>query len=205
MTIESKYIESKYQEKCATPSDIHEHLPTLRRYAGQCSHVTELGVRTVVSTWAFLDGLRGHGIFSSSTLISVDIAAPAKHGGNLEEVFAAAEGTGVAFHFLEADDLKIDLAPTDLLFIDTWHAYDQLKAELARHADKARKFIILHDTETFGMHGENLNPADPPPAGLRQALIEFLLDHPEWRVKEHFKNNNGLTVLQRVDGSGVES
>lgn len=47
-------IEEKYQQHCNTPSDINEHLPTLRRYAEQCETVCELGVRGVVSTWAFL-------------------------------------------------------------------------------------------------------------------------------------------------------
>jgi len=210
-------IEEKYREKCTQPSDIHEHLPVLRRYTEQCCHITELGVRTVVSTWAFLAGLAeprpgteprpGIGSTESRpteprsgtmrpTLISVDIAAPAKHGGNLNEVITAAEAASIQFHFIESDDLKIELAPTDLLFIDTWHEYKQLKAELALHAGKARKFIILHDTETYGTHGERLDPSVPPPPGLRPALIEFLLDHPEWRVKEHLTNCNGLTVLE---------
>jgi hypothetical protein len=199
-------IEKKYQEKCSTPSDISEHLPTLRRYAGECQNVTELGVRAVVSTWAFLAGLSDSArrdMKYPKRLLSVDIARPENHGGNLAEVFAAAEG-GITFLFLEADDRKIELAETDLLFIDTWHAYEQLKAELDLHGNKARKFIILHDTETFGEHGEKLDPLDlhgniilPPPCGLKQAVVEFLLDNPEWRVREHFKNNNGLTVLER--------
>jgi hypothetical protein len=34
--------------------------------------------------------------------------------------------------------------------------------------------------------------------GLWPAVVLFLEMHPEWRVKERFTNNNGLTVLERV-------
>jgi hypothetical protein len=37
--------------------------------------------------------------------------------------------------------------------------------------------------------------------GLWPAVEEFLIDHPEWRLKERFTNNNGLTVLERVANS----
>ena len=179
-------IEAKYREKCATPSDIFEHLPTLRRYAEECCHVTELGVRTVVSTWAFLAA-------RPNWLVSVDIAAPDKHGGNLAEVIEAAAESGTDFRFIEANDLQIELERTDLLFIDTWHVCEQLRAELEMHADQARKFIILHDTETFGFTGEM-----PGYRGLLEALNPFLAAHREWKRREHFTNCNGLTVLERI-------
>ncbi|MGD9307318.1 MAG: glycosyltransferase family 4 protein, partial [Desulfobacterales bacterium] len=44
-------LEKIYSQKCETPSDINQHLPILRKYAAQCSHITEFGVRGVVSTW----------------------------------------------------------------------------------------------------------------------------------------------------------
>lgn len=188
-------IEQRYQQKCATPSDIAEHLPTLRRYASQCQHVTELGVRTVVSTWAFLAGLREPAVDRTSpirTLISVDLAAPPAHGGNLDEVYEAAKRAVLHFRFIEADDRKIALEPTDLLFIDTWHVEEQLRIELQLHAEQARKWIILHDTETFGVVGETLGHR-----GLLPALTDFLEGHPEWKVVERFTNCNGLMVLER--------
>ena len=49
-------LEIKYNELCVTPSDINEHLPTLKVYAEQCEHVTEMGVRGIVSTYALLMG-----------------------------------------------------------------------------------------------------------------------------------------------------
>jgi len=49
-------LENFYIEKCNTPSDINEHLPTLKKYAEECSHITEMGVRWVVSTYGLLMG-----------------------------------------------------------------------------------------------------------------------------------------------------
>jgi hypothetical protein len=50
-------VEQKFTELSQTPSDINEHLVVLRYYADQCKHVTELGVRRGVSTWAFLSSM----------------------------------------------------------------------------------------------------------------------------------------------------
>jgi hypothetical protein len=33
--------------------------------------------------------------------------------------------------------------------------------------------------------------------GLLPAIIEFIIDHPEWKFKIHKTNNNGLTVLEK--------
>jgi len=231
-------IEDKYQAACKTPSDIFEHLPTLRRYAAKCGprwskdgdstgrasgvgagatprggHVTELGVRTIVSTWAFLAGLKdgaerppsprpsppGEGE-DAPRLVSVDAIHPRDAGGDLDEVIRLARQEEIWFEFYLADDRLINLPLTDLLFIDTWHVYDQLRLELERHAGQARKFIILHDTETFGLMGET-----PGHRGLKPALEEFLSgtygpDGTHWRVREHLTNCNGLTVLERTPG-----
>ena len=43
-----------YENSCRERSDINEHLPTLYEYACKCKHITEMGVRTGVSTTAFL-------------------------------------------------------------------------------------------------------------------------------------------------------
>jgi predicted O-methyltransferase YrrM len=47
-------LEFGYNFACITKSDINEHLPVLTEYANECSHITEFGTRTGVSTWAWL-------------------------------------------------------------------------------------------------------------------------------------------------------
>jgi hypothetical protein len=168
------------------PSDISEHLPTLSSYAKECEHITELGVRAVVSTWALASG-------NPKVLRSYDIQHPIHFSGqgSFEDFLVAVSETGIDFSFTQADDLQIEIEETDLLFIDTWHVYDQLKKELELHGNKAKKYIIFHDTVTFGEHGEGGG------VGLMPAINEFLESNPHWVVKEHFLNCNGLMVLFR--------
>lgn len=177
-------INRKFEELCEKPSDINEHLKTLKQYASECEHVTEMGVRWIVSTWAFLAGQPKH-------LQSYDIAHPKAWGGNLEEVQAAAMEAGIDFEFHQENVLESNIEETDLLFIDTLHRFSQLSQELKLHAEKARKYVILHDTKTFGLTG------DDGGEGLKKAINEFLDENVQWKIKEEFTNNNGLTVLSR--------
>lgn len=191
MAINTESIEREYRKRCETPSDIYQHLPTLKRYASECNCVTEFGVRTIVSSWAFLSGLTARVKDCYPWLTSVDPIHPADAGGDLAALESAANEACIGFVFIQADDRNITIEFTDLLFIDTWHVYEQLKAELALHAGKARKYIILHDTETFGVNGNAEGHR-----GLKPALDEFL-KNPRWRVREHFTHCNGLTILER--------
>ena len=78
------------------------------------------------------------------------------------------------------------------MFIDTRHDYEQLKEELRRHAGNVRRYIVLHDTTTFGEQGET-----PGHAGLWPAVEEFLAQG-TFRLKSREHQNNGLTVLERT-------
>ncbi len=162
---------------CKIKSDINEHLPTLRDLASECTHVTEMGVRYIVSTWAFVEGLK-----SGSKLISIDIKHPKEYGANLHSIENACSNKGILFGFFEADTLRVDIEPTELLFIDTLHTFEQLSGELKRHSDKASKYIVLHDTTSC---------LDMWPA------VETLVSEGKWKVKDRFTNCNGLTVLSR--------
>ena len=187
-------VEENYQKYCNRSSDINEHLPTLSRYASECEHVTEMGVREVVSTWAFLDG-------KPKRLISYDIYTAA--GIALAE--QGAVEAGVDFTFIEKNVLDVTIEETDLLFIDTWHKYGQLIQELDLHAGSVRKYIILHDTTKYATedeghwHGkyQDERTEGMSKRGLWTAVEEFLQANPEWSIKERYTNNNGLTVLQR--------
>ncbi|MBA4057744.1 MAG: hypothetical protein C0490_23720, partial [Marivirga sp.] len=64
--------------------------------------------------------------------------------------------------------------------------------ELQLHASQVKKYLILHDTETFGIRGEISEKM-----GLLPAIEEFLSDNKMWTIKERFANNNGLTILKR--------
>jgi len=175
-------IDDIYAQKCAEPSDINEHLPVLKDYASRCKTVTEFGVRSVVSTWALIAG-------RPDTVTSFDLTSPGDEV--IQHVWEVAHEAHVDFSFYQADVLTAHVYPTDLLFIDTYHVYTQLKTELNRFANGVRKWIIMHDTETFGEKGE-ANEEN----GLNYAIREFLEANPIWSEVRRLTNNNGLTVLR---------
>ncbi|CAG0993419.1 hypothetical protein BURK1_02394 [Burkholderiales bacterium] len=174
-------ILARHRRNVATAGDITEHLETLKRFAAEASHVTEMGVRDVVSTWSLLAGRPGKAV-------CYDV----HRSPRVDDVEAVARDYGIAFDFVQRDVLDVDIEPTDLLFIDTVHTYDQLRAELDRHGNKSRKYILLHDTTTYGEVGE-----DGRRPGLQAAIDEFLARNRHWRVAERFAHNNGLTCLER--------
>jgi predicted O-methyltransferase YrrM len=168
-----------------TATDINEHLPMLYFLAQQCDHVTEFGVRTGASTLAFLHGLQGR----PATLRSYDINDQYGVQDSLTR------WTRVEWTFSICSTLSITrIEPTDLLFVDTLHNYDQVRQELALHGDAARRWIVFHDTETFGTVG------DDGGRGINQAIDEWLQAKPEWRIVYRTHRNNGLTVIERETG-----
>jgi hypothetical protein len=156
--------------------DIIEHMPLLEEYAGKCDRVVELGVRDGSgSTTAFLKGVVGE-------LVSYDIEILSnKHLGKLESI---ARQRGIKFRFIMTDVLDIEIPECDMLFIDTLHTYNQLSQELVLHGNKARKWLVFHDTWTF--------------PDLNIAIMQFMVVNRHWRIKEIYINNNGLTILERI-------
>lgn len=175
-------LQEIYQEKCKNPSDINEHLPVLKEYAGKCNHITEFGVRDVVSTYALMNG-------KPKIMKSYDISPVENHGTSREYLTQLAFENGVEFEFNVGDTREIEIEETDLLFIDTWHVYEQVKKELEIHSSKVKKYLIFHDTTTFGSVGENGG------VGLWPAIEEFLNENSNWIIEKKLDNNNGLTIL----------
>lgn len=173
-------IEEIYTKNCKKSCDINRHLPTLKEYASKVEHITEFGVRRGISTSAFLAG-------EPKVLISYDIDGIKFKNYKTFKSLAK----NVKFKFVIADVLKVVIDKTDLLFIDTRHTYKQLKKELKLHGSKVRKYIIFHDTITFGDRGE-----DNTTPGLVMAINEFLKENEHWQIEKIFKYNNGLTILR---------
>lgn len=204
---ETSLLTSRYKRLCSIPSDIYEHLPILRGYAKLCTSVVECGVYEVTSSYAFASGLLGT---PNASLTMIDPFLSSKIAGFLDQ--CEREGLQAKFHL--SSDLAIDPIETDLLFLDTWHVYAQLKRELAHWHAKVRKYILLHDTTVDEWYGEAVRgradiarhvretgfPAEEIQKGLWPAIVEFLRDHPEWRLEARYINNNGLTILSRVSG-----
>lgn len=168
------FLENEYRQACKTESDIYAHLPTLRILAKQCKHVTEMGVRTGMSTRAFMP--------ENVILRSYDIIECPE----VRYMFDLSRSVGKDVQYIIQDVLRVYIERTDLLFIDTEHLYEQLSAELELHHHRVNKFIAFHDTHV------------PWGIELMPAILEFLAKHKEWSVKSHTRECHGLTVLQRM-------
>jgi hypothetical protein len=194
-------IQKRFADLCKRASDINEHLPTLYEYGKECAHITECGVRGAVSTWAFLAA-------KPTRLVSIDPVRTA----NIDAVETESKRNYIAYTFIKDSDLKCAMESTELLFIDTWHVYGQLKRELARWHSNVSKYIILHDTTVDGILGETIRskldakkqsresgiPEHEILKGLWPAVEEFLAEHSEWTLDKRYTNNNGLTILKRT-------
>lgn len=189
-------IDEIYLKYKNTPSDINEHLETLKNFASECETVTEMGVRDVVSTWALLSA-------KPKKIISYDI----RYHTNIENVKKMALDNDLNFSFFVQDVLTVNIDNTDMLFIDTLHTYNQLVSELKLHSKNVNKYIILHDTTTFGEKDEFIyNHASDlvkntktEKQGLKKAIDDFLKfdDGTNWLIHREYINNNGLTILKR--------
>jgi hypothetical protein len=186
-------LEELYARCASTPSDINEHLPILREYAGRCEHVTEMGMRGARgSTVALLAA-------QPKEFISWDLNPNAIVSQAVADLIPLAGRT--QFQPRVGDSLKIHIEETELLFIDTLHTGTQLRDELLRHGmnntlgSKVRKYLAFHDTTTFGQVGE-----DGSTPGLRAAIKWFMKEQafPLWTIVHDAPNNNGLMILQHA-------
>lgn len=186
-----------------TPSDINEHLGKLADYAAKCHSVVEFGTRGGNSTVGLLRGLAASYFGEFCELQTVDIDPVATQ---LARDAFGERPAGIAFSAVTADTLKIEIEThVDMIFIDTLHTYHQLKQELTRHGNKAKKFLAFHDTYTFGDRGE-----DGATPGLNQAIDEFILNSLlrlgiRWERVYVSRANNGLTVLERIQAEPQET
>lgn len=194
---------SEYRLFCDMPTEINEHLPTLYALAKQCDSIVELGVCHGKSTRALLA--------SGTKLRSYDVWID----GRVKALFEHAKSIGNDVEYIKQSSIKCEIDECDMIFIDSWHNYYQLKKELKLHADKAKKYIVFHDTMSCGSSDEGLDAWGNGSGidinevykdldtdtfeniGINSAIFEFLSENHHWVVKKHYKNNNGLTILER--------
>ena len=201
---ENNMLASMYAAARDTPSDINEHLPVHLQLAQECDSVVEIGVRSMVSTWGLLHGLKPGGAYTG-----IDLSLPDPRVFNLAK--SLAEQKGVAFKFIARNDMAIapwEIGQVDMIFIDSLHTYCHLTYELERFAHLARKYLSFHDSsapwgdtddsEYRGNRTEYPSWMDKTKRGIWPAICDFLQNHPEWTLKERRFNNHGFTVLRRT-------
>lgn len=196
------------------PSNLNEHFPALKIYAQQCATIAQFGCSDLLSCWPLLQGL----VCSSASekkLVCFDKNTEPEPFAGLKRV---AKKQGVRMVYVCGSTLSVDLTqPVDMLLIDTFHAYAQLKRELERHHHNVRKYIAILNTSVDADTSElvrlfyyydidqtckdiGCSHADVC-KGLAPAIEDFLsANSTEWKTHKTFENNNGLVVLQRVTG-----
>lgn len=209
-----------YEKSKNTESDINEHIETLYKYSTECNSIAEMGVRGMVSTWAFLRGLRdtkrNNLKYYSFDIIDLD--------DSILNQLCFENNINNTNHF-GVDNLHVDITNEsyDLLFIDTAHNYPHCYEELCKYAPNTTKYIILHDTTIDGEKSEyvrlgyesqhykflverynNKYSEEDFKKGLLFAIGRFIEENPRWQIWETYDNNNGLTVLKYVDLEGYE-
>jgi len=210
-------LRNKYISLCNQPSDINQHLPTLCKYASECNSVFETGVRGVISSYALTYGLLNNPNKHTKKEILLNDLTEC----NISEFIRCTRQLPIDINYIWKSNLNIDLLQKyDLTFIDTFHVYGQLKRELEKFSKFTNKYIIMHDTTIDGVIGEakrgggygnyyytnnkmdelskitNL-PVNEILNGLWPAIEEFLAMNHDWKLKERFTNNNGLTILEK--------
>jgi hypothetical protein len=198
-------INLKFNEVSACPSDINEHIETLYNYSKECTSVMELGVRGCISSWAFVRGLLDNNNttkkFFMNDIVNCDI----------DHLLNSTKDLPIEVKYEWISDLDLVVNENyDLVFIDTWHIYGQLIRELNKFSKITNKYIIMHDTETYKINseegcGKTIEERMEQTGftreeivnGLQLAVDEFLEKNNEWKIKEVFTNNNGLTILQK--------
>lgn len=211
-------IDLKYENAKTRVSDINEHIETLYEYSKECGSIAELGVRGMVSTWAFLRGLRDNNSqnkkYYGFDIIDID-------DSNLNRI-CFENNIDNTNHFNQSD-LEVDITNEryDMVFIDTAHNYPHCYEELCKFAPQTNKYIILHDTEIDGEKSEYVRIGYEPQhyqmliqayggkyteeefkQGLLYALGHFIEENPQWQIWETYENNNGLTILKYVELDG---
>lgn len=162
-------------------NDIGTHAKLFRMLAAQCEHITEFGVRNGISTGAFLAG-------QPKEMVCYDIIKQP----NFTFLEAVARQMGVVFTFIQKDTTKVEIEPTDMLFVDACHRYSAVSKEL-KNAHKVRKYIVFHDTVGCWKWEEG-NPLRVE--GIGRAIQE-LIAAGQWELTSEYDKGSGLMVLSR--------
>lgn len=184
-------VYKQYQRQLGVPEgqcDISGHLPTLYELVVglNAQWVIELGVRSGISTTAWLAGLEVTG----GSLITVDLhdAPPLEHG---EVTWRHVKGNDTDPDTVMAIDEWIDVdADVEIVFVDSSHCYQHTLDEIACYRRWA-KVMVFHDMDLEKPVGCGC-PDDDPPFPVRRAVEESFA--PEQIL--HYGGFNGLAVVK---------
>ena len=187
-------LEDLYQQHCRSGTAIAPHLPRLRELADNLGLAVEFGVKHGASSTALLLGAR--------RVVSYDLV-------ETKGAHTLAEIAGDRWDYRIEDSRVAPAIECGLLLIDSLHTYQQCDAELCRHASAVRRYLVFHDTLTFGSVGARGETGEQRWAyragqsvpqehlGIRPAIDELMIRDSSWRIAAHYVDSHGLLVLER--------
>ncbi len=185
-------VEALYRGHAEGRTTMAAHLPRLRALAAGLPLAVEFGVKRGGSSSALLLG--------AQHVLSYDLVETPQ----ARELEAAA---GDSWEYRIGDSRTADVRACDLLLVDSLHTYAQVRAELQRWAGRVRRWLVFHDSVTFGSIGADGETgrwlhAGPPPIppealGIRPAVDELMIADDTWRIVSHETASHGLLVLER--------
>lgn len=178
----------------------------LRSLAKDCASATEIGVKSLELTLGVLQGLSES---SKRNLKYLGIDSQYPHVELLDLAKSKAAEKDIDFTFWRANDLQIEIEPTDLLVLNCLQTYCHLLYDLDNFAHRAKKYIFIpnaggalalkDDREYRGDYKEYPASYDKTQRGVWTALADFLFVHSEWRVQPSKSNNYEFIILERKE------
>jgi hypothetical protein len=202
-------LDTRGQTERTTPSDINEHVSLLAACASNFPRFTVLGNMNV-GTFSVVAGLQSQMPPGSLRAIGWWMTL-------FTEARLLAPNVQIVHEDIPFEDAWatriFEAKACDILFIDGFHCYAQVQAELKQHAHAVTTAILLHDTSIDALTSEavrcNMDLEDlvnrtgyskkDLTLGIWPAINEFIEESPDWVLLHRFTNNNGLTVLCRKD------
>lgn len=185
-----------YFESCIKSSDINEHIITLNNIAQKMDSFVEFNGK--ISTIGIIKGLK-----PGSKYISICHENP-----SIIETIAREKN--INYKIMESISLQLlpeEIGNVDAMFIDSLHTYVHLTYELEKFHHLVKKTICFHDTSQpwgeindtsyTGDYSEYPSDIDRNKKGTWNAIIDFTVRHPEWKIKIRYYNNHGFTVLTK--------
>ena len=180
--------------------NIREHLDDLTEEASKYDTIVELGRQNMCSTLALLLG-------KPKKFITVDVDEPSQRWFYRKDIAENyCEALGIEYEYRIADTLKMEPIKCEMMFIDTFHSYEQLYRELNIYNNDVSNTIVMHDTVSFGqidepssaIKTELLDKRFINKAGLANALDDFLKENSHWTKSRIETKNNGMSYIIRI-------
>lgn len=168
----------KFEEIKVTKSDIYQHLEKVFQLTLGCNIAVCLGLA------------RGEAAFALALSCNKVFVLDENPSSEIETIVS--EYFTNKFKVLRQNTHEpIEFDEIDVLFIDSIHTAETVKNELIAHAHKVKKYIIFHDTYTFGNIGEDGGE------GILEPIANFMLENEEWKVISTENINNGMIILAK--------